>query len=122
MDTMDDPDPMMMNSQFESHPDEGSMQYRTVEARPRGNSRHSNLSGQKSVISKKSVTAGAVNEKGKYAGEEEDVMCGRFPHMDICASDIQCSIALKEINLFEVYPGIIMGPYQSGFKTRQLIE
>ena len=49
--------------------------------------------------------------------EEELVICGRFPHMDVCACDIQCQIALREINLFEVYPGILMGPYQAGFKT-----
>ncbi len=54
--------------------------------------------------------------------EEEDLICGRFPHMDVCACDIQCLIALREINLFEVYPGIIMGPYQAAFKTRQLLE
>ena len=42
--------------------------------------------------------------------------------MQICACDIQCSIALSEINLFEVYPGIVMGPYQAAFKTKQLIE
>mmetsp|Transcript_32631 Transcript_32631/g.31845 ORF Transcript_32631/g.31845 Transcript_32631/m.31845 type:complete len:104 (+) Transcript_32631:293-604(+) len=42
--------------------------------------------------------------------------------MDICACDIQCSVALREINLFEVYGGILMGPYQAGFKTKQLIE
>lgn len=42
--------------------------------------------------------------------------------MDVCACDIQCSIALSEINLFEVYPGIFMGPYQAGFKTKNLLE
>lgn len=78
--------------------------------------------------SKRSVTASAhqkttrKNEIEKYAGEEDDIVCGRFPHMDTCACDIQCSIALREINLFEVYPGILMGPYQSGFKTKALID
>jgi len=28
------------------------------------------------------------NEKGKYGGEEEEIICGRFPHMDMCACDI----------------------------------
>jgi hypothetical protein len=74
---------------------------------------HSHGSHPKSghLSSKKSATAGASNEKGKYNGEEDEIVCGRFPHMDLCACDIQCSIALREINLFEVYPGIIMGPY-----------
>lgn len=63
-----------------------------------------------------------INEKNPYAGEEEEIVCGRFPHMDTCDCDIKCYIALKEINLFEVYEGIIMGPYQAAFKTKQLIE
>jgi len=60
--------------------------------------------------------------KGRYGGEEEDIVCGRFPHMDLCACDIQCNVALRDINLFEVYNGIFMGPYQSAFKTKELIE
>ena len=40
----------------------------------------------------------------------------------MCACEINCQIALKEINLFQVYPGIYMGPYQSAFKTQELIE
>jgi hypothetical protein len=56
--------------------------------------------------SKKSAPKHAIN-----GDEENDIVCGRFPHMDVCACDIQCQIALREINLFEVYPGIVMGPY-----------
>lgn len=61
-------------------------------------------------------------EKSKYNDEEEEIVCGRFPHMDVCACDIQCSLALNEINLFEVYDGILMGPYQASFKTKQLVD
>jgi len=31
-------------------------------------------------------------------------------------------IALKEIKLIEVIDGIFMGPYQSSFKTKELLE
>ena len=58
----------------------------------------------------------------EYENDEDEVVCGRFPHLDVCACDISCQIALKEINIFEVYPGIYMGPYQSAFKTQELIE
>ena len=40
---------------------------------------------------RKSATAGAhskPNDKGNYTGEEDDIICGRFPHMDVCACDI----------------------------------
>lgn len=48
---------------------------------------------------------------------EEQSACGRFPHMAICACEIDCSIAIKQISLFEVYNGIFMGPFQAAFKT-----
>ena len=58
----------------------------------------------------------------QYEGDEEDIVCGRFPHLSICACDINSAVALKEINLFQVYPGIYMGPFQAAFKTKELIE
>ena len=36
----------------------------------------------------------------QYEGDEEDIVCGRFPHLSICACDINSAVALKEINLF----------------------
>lgn len=58
----------------------------------------------------------------EYNDEEESTPCARFPHMAVCACDVDCQTAVKEIQLFEVYPGIFMGPFQSAFKTRELIE
>ena len=42
--------------------------------------------------------------------------------MDICACEVDCQEALRDISLFEVYRGIYMGPFQSAFKTGELIE
>lgn len=53
---------------------------------------------------------------------EEPTVCGRFPHMSTCACEIDCSVAIKQISLFEVYSGIFMGPFQSAFKTQDLID
>ena len=58
----------------------------------------------------------------RYGGEEDDIACGRFPHLDVCGCDIPCFIALKEIRLIEVVDGIYMGPFQSAFKTKELLE
>ena len=40
----------------------------------------------------------------------------------MCACEVNSAIALKEINLFQVYPGIFMGPFQAAFKTKELVE
>ena len=47
----------------------------------------------------------------RYQGEEDDITCGRFPHLDVCGCDIPCLIAQKEIRLIEVIDGIFMGPF-----------
>lgn len=48
--------------------------------------------------------------------------CGRFPHMAVCACDVNCKQAIEDIQLFEVYPNIYMGPFQAAFKTKDLID
>ena len=57
-----------------------------------------------------------------YEGEEDDIVCGRFPHLHFCGCDIPTLIALAEIKLIEVFEGIFMGPLQSAFKTKDLIN
>ena len=46
-----------------------------------------------------------------YTAEEDSVPCGRFPHMAVCACDVNCKQAIEDIQLFEVYPNICMGPF-----------
>lgn len=60
--------------------------------------------------------------KDHSSSEEAGVVCGRFPHMPTCACEIDCSLAIKQISLFEVYNGIFMGPFQAAFKTQELID
>ena len=36
----------------------------------------------------------------EYENDEDELICGRFPHLDVCACEISCQVALKEINLF----------------------
>ena len=56
-------------------------------------------------------TARLENARVTYSGEEENVICGRFPHIDYCACDVDCQEAIRDISLFEVYNGIYMGPF-----------
>jgi|TARA_B110001450_G_C17427287_1_gene402395 hypothetical protein len=39
-------------------------------------------------------------EQLEYENDEEEIICARFPHLDLCACEINSQIALKEINLF----------------------
>jgi len=60
--------------------------------------------------------------RAAYDGSEEQLICGRFPHMKVCACDVKCQEVLGNINLIEVYNGIYIGPFQAGFKTGELID
>ena len=59
-----------------------------------------------------------MQHRSQYQGEEETVVCGRFPHLDFNVDDVD----FRDISLFEVFDGIFMGPFQSGFKTGELID
>ena len=63
-----------------------------------------------------------ADARADYEGEEEDLVCGRFPHLNFCGCDIPCLIALAEIKLIEVFDGIFMGPMQSAYKTKDLVN
>ena len=119
VDTLEDPDPMMMQAEMDNNNNGHSDNRRKEVVKALTNP----PAEAKPLSSERSRQQSRRNEAPQLNGDEEDgLVCGRFPHMQICACDIQCSIALSEINLFEVYPGIVMGPYQAAFKTKQLIE
>jgi hypothetical protein len=65
----------------------------------------SRQSGRASMSPKMSEKASLYDDiavLSKYRGEEDEIACGRFPHLNFCACDIPCPIALKEIKLIEV--------------------
>ena len=59
-----------------------------------------------------------MNNRQNYRGEEEQIICPRFPHLDFCG----CDNNINDISLIEVFDGIYMGPLQSAFKTGELID
>ena len=62
--------------------------------------------------------ANLSNNRQNYSGEEDQVVCPRFPHNDFCG----CDVDIRDISLIEVYDGIYMGPLNSAFKTGELID
>ena len=108
VDTLEDPDPMMMQAEMDNNNNGHSDNRRKEVVKALTNP----PAEAKPLSSERSRQQSRRNDAPQLNGDEEDgLVCGRFPHMQICACDIQCSIALSEINLFEVYPGIVMGPY-----------
>jgi len=58
----------------------------------------------------------------QYQDEEAELICARFPHLNECNCEVPTKQALADIQLVEVHDGIFMGPFQSGFKTKDLID
>lgn len=65
----------------------------------------------------------SVEEKKKrYSGEEDEIYCGRFPHLSYCGCKIPCSVLLPKIKLIEITEFIYAGPIESAFKTKELLS
>jgi hypothetical protein len=59
--------------------------------------------------------------KKRYSGEEDEMYCGRFPHLSYCGCKIPCSIALDLIHPIQMMDNIYVGPIEAVFKTKQLL-
>ncbi len=123
VDNLEDPDPMMLQAEMDNTSEMRISDQRAASKKQVQKILTPPIAKQESNPTERSRQQSRREAPPMLNGDEENgLVCGRFPHMQICACDIQCSIALSEINLFEVYPGILMGPYQAAFKTKQLIE
>jgi len=58
----------------------------------------------------------------EYDGNEDTLVCARFPHLAECTIPGESAEALNDIALVEVHGGIFMGPFQAAFKTKELID
>ncbi len=45
-------------------------------------------------------------------------VCGRFPQVPFCGCTIPCRVAMKEVQLYQVLPGLYLGPLQAAYKVR----
>ncbi len=65
----------------------------------------------------------SIEEKKKlYSGEEDEIFCGRFPHLSYCGCKFPCAIILPKIKLIELTNFIYAGPIECAFKTRELLS
>ena len=61
------------------------------------------------------------DKKKAYGGEEEHIICGRFPHLDDCGCKYPCALILPQIHPIEIIENIFVGPLEVVFKTKELI-
>lgn len=61
-------------------------------------------------------------KKKRYSGEEDEIFCGRFPHLSYCGCKIPCAIILPKIKPIEITNFIYAGPIESAFKTKELLS
>lgn len=56
-----------------------------------------------------------------YSGEEDQIYCGRFPHLNYCGCKFPCSLLLDKIKPIEMTENIYMGPIECAYKTKELL-
>lgn len=56
-----------------------------------------------------------------YTGNEEEIKCGRFPHLDYCGCKYPCSLMLEKISPIEVIPNVFCGPIECAYKLKELL-
>lgn len=61
-------------------------------------------------------------KKKGYQNEEENIMCGRFPHLTYCGCKYPCSITLNRIKPILAIDHIYTGPIECAFKTKELLS
>ena len=58
----------------------------------------------------------------EYRGEEDEIICARFPHLRFCACQLPTEIALQEIRCLEVHTNLYLGPLPVAFNTKELLK
>lgn len=60
--------------------------------------------------------------KWAYTGCEENIYCGRFPHLDYCGCKYPCALSLEKISPAEVFDHIYCGSIECAYKTKELLS
>lgn len=60
-------------------------------------------------------------KKWAYTGSEENIRCGRFPHLDYCGCKYPCQLILDKISPIEVIPNVFCGPIETAYKVKELL-
>lgn len=65
-----------------------------------------------------------VGDQGRlkeYKSEEDNIVCGRFPHLSFCACKPSCDVLLKTALPVEVWDGIYIGQFHAGFNLKHML-
>ena len=60
--------------------------------------------------------------KKMYNNEEDEILCGRYPHLSYCGCIYPCSIILNKISPIEIGNQILVGPIECVYKTKELLK
>lgn len=60
--------------------------------------------------------------KKMYNNEEDEILCGRYPHLTYCGCKYPCSIILNKISPIEIGEKILVGPIECVYKTKELLK
>jgi hypothetical protein len=61
-------------------------------------------------------------KKKRYNKEEDDIYCGRFPHLNYCGCKWPCSVTLDRIKPIEMTENISVGSIECAYKTKELLS
>jgi protein-tyrosine phosphatase len=61
-------------------------------------------------------------KKKRYNNEEDEILCGRFPHLNYCGCEYPCSLLLNKISPIDFSDQIFVGPIESAYKTKELLK
>lgn len=60
-------------------------------------------------------------KRKQYNNEEDEIVCGRFPHLNYCGCTIPCSLIMNKIEPIEIIENLYSGPIECAFKTKELL-
>jgi len=61
-------------------------------------------------------------KKRRYRNEEDEIYCGRFPHLNYCGCNLPCSLVLNKISPIQLSDGIYVCSIEAAFKTKELLN
>lgn len=61
-------------------------------------------------------------KKKRYNNEEDEIYCGRFPHLNYCGCKYPCAVLLNKISPIDLSDQIFAGSIETSYKTKELLK
>jgi len=84
--------------------------------------RYTLLASEIDISSDKNEYLTEEEKKKRYNKEEDEIYCGRFPHLNYCGCKYPCSLILNKISPIEINDQFYVGPIECAFKTKELLN